>query len=315
MSWKLPSVITYQRKSGNNHIDDSWKDSLDTALLYTDNAYELTSSYIVRFADMLSRRLPAVPTYTPLAVGVEIPTKGSVVALDTEFVSTRQQEIEMSATGERVMSRPVAYALARVSVIRGPSATFSTNLELGTPFIDDYVRNDGPIVDYLTSWSGIEAGDLDPIHSKHHLVSLKTAYRKLWILLNLGCIFVGHGLKQDFRVANLYVPKSQYIDSTEYYYLREQGKRKLSLAFLAWSVLHEEIQTGNHDSIEDARTALKLYMKYHEWCDAGVAETMLREVYRMGRETNFKPPGRAGGASAEEGSEVGTPKKNNRSVP
>lgn len=40
-TWKLPSIIAYQLKKGNNHIDDSWKDNLDTSLLHTDNALVL----------------------------------------------------------------------------------------------------------------------------------------------------------------------------------------------------------------------------------------------------------------------------------
>lgn len=47
-----------------------------------------------------------------------------------------------------------------------------------------------------------------------------------------------------------------------------------------------------HDSIEDARTALKLYRKYLEYEDAGILDTMLQEIYRVGREMNFKPPRR-----------------------
>jgi PAB-dependent poly(A)-specific ribonuclease subunit 2 len=35
-AWKLPSVICYQIKAANNHIDDSWKMNLDTSLLYVD---------------------------------------------------------------------------------------------------------------------------------------------------------------------------------------------------------------------------------------------------------------------------------------
>jgi PAB-dependent poly(A)-specific ribonuclease subunit 2 len=35
-SWKVPSVIAYQVQSFNNKIDDSWKQKLDTSLLYMD---------------------------------------------------------------------------------------------------------------------------------------------------------------------------------------------------------------------------------------------------------------------------------------
>jgi len=163
----------------------------------------------------------------------------------------------------------------------------------GLPFIDDYISVKEPIVDYLTSYSGITRADLDPRLSKRNLVSLKVAYKKLWILLNLGCQFLGHGLKQDFRVINIHIPRVQVIDTIEMFYLKSR-LRKLSLAFLAWCLLKEDIQLETHDSIEDARTALKLYRKFLEFQDAGILETMLQDIYRTGREVNFKPPRRDG---------------------
>jgi PAB-dependent poly(A)-specific ribonuclease subunit 2 len=205
------------------------------------------------------------------------------VALDTEFVAVRQPEIEMNSDGERQTIRPIVYALARSSVIRGQGE------EEGLPLIDDYISIREPIVDYLTSYSGITQDDLDPRVSKHNLVPLKTAYKKLWILLNLGCRFLGHGLKQDFRVINIHIPKAQVIDTIELFFLKSR-LRKLSLAFLAWYLLKEDIQLETHDSIEDARTALKLYRKYLEFQDAGILETMLQDIYRAGRDVNFKPP-------------------------
>jgi PAB-dependent poly(A)-specific ribonuclease subunit 2 len=42
-------------------------------------------------------------------------------------------------------------------------------------------------------------GDLDPNNSPHTLVPLKVAYKKLRLLVDLGCIFIGHGLSKDFR--------------------------------------------------------------------------------------------------------------------
>ena len=33
-TWKLPAVLTYQAKSASHQIDDTWKDRLDTQLLY-----------------------------------------------------------------------------------------------------------------------------------------------------------------------------------------------------------------------------------------------------------------------------------------
>ncbi|KOS19863.1 PAB-dependent poly(A)-specific ribonuclease subunit PAN2 [Escovopsis weberi] len=117
-------------------------------------------------------------------------------------------------------------------------------------------------------------------------------------MLNLGCKFLGHGLKQDFRVINIHVPKSQVIDTIDLFFLKSR-LRKLSLAFLAWYLLKEDIQMDTHDSIEDSRTALKLYRKYLEFQDAGILEPMLQDIYRAGRDVNFKPPRRDGGAEAQ----------------
>ncbi len=230
-------------------------------------------------------------TYQPLDQNQEHPGPGTIIAIDTEFVSVRQPEIEINSDGDRETIRPIVYALARVSVIRGPSPAFISTLEPGTPFIDDYISTTEPVVDYLTSYSGIVHGDLDPRTSRHTVVPLKIAYKKLWLLLNMGCTFLGHGLKQDFRVINIHVPRAQVIDTAENFFLPSR-LRKLSLAFLAWYLLKEDIQLETHDSIEDARAALKLYAKYLEFVDAGILDAILAEIYRRGRELGFKPPPR-----------------------
>lgn len=258
-----------------------------------------TSTYLLYLKSYASLTFgsngPKEKTYIPLNPLIERPSPGSIIALDTEFVSVRPPEFEVNSEGERATLRPILYALARVSVIRGPSPSFNPSLDPGAPFIDDYIATSEPIVDYLTSYSGIIAGDLDPATSQHNIVPLKHAYKKLWILLNLGCKFLGHGLKQDFRVINIHVPKPQIIDTAECFFLKERY-RKLSLAFLAWYLLKEEIQMETHDSIEDAKTALKLYQKYLEFTDAGIMEPMLRDIYAKGREVKYKAPqGRLGG--------------------
>lgn len=267
-SWKVPSVVAYQVKDANNKLDTDWKMNLDTSILYQDFSPNPEAD---------------TKTYQLLKPETEAPGPDTIIALDTEFVAVRQPEIEMNSDGERETIRPIVYALARASVVRGQGE------DEGTPFIDDYISIREPIVDYLTSYSGITEQDLDPRVSKHSLLSLKMAYKKLWVLLNLGCKFLGHGLKQDFRVINIHVPKSQIIDTIDLFYLKSR-LRKLSLAFLAWYLLKEDIQMETHDSIEDSRTALKLYRKYLEFQDAGILETMLQDIYRAGREVNFKPP-------------------------
>lgn len=215
-----------------------------------------------------------------LKAGVEIPEPGAHVAIDAEFVVLVREEIEITANGDRIVVNPKRNGLGRVSVLRGWGE------DEGIPFIDDYIAIKEPIVDYVTQYSGLEEGDLDPIRSRHQVVSLKVAYKKLWLLLNLGCIFVGHGLGKDFLEANLHVPKEQIIDTADLFL---QKDRRLKLALLAELLLREEVQTGNHDSIEDARTALRLWRKYQEFEDAGVVEQVINKAYRDARKTNFVP--------------------------
>ncbi|KGQ07956.1 PAB-dependent poly(A)-specific ribonuclease subunit PAN2 [Beauveria bassiana D1-5] len=270
-SWKVPSVIAFQVKDANNKLDSTWRDQLDTSVLYQD----------------VNPHPPESKTYKVLKHPEDHPGPDTIIALDTEFVAVRQPEIEMNSDGERETIRPIVYALARASVVRGQGE------DEGLPFIDDYITIKEPIVDYLTSYSGITQSDLDPRISQHSLLPLKMVYKKLWVLLNLGCKFLGHGLKQDFRVINIHVPKSQIIDTIDLFYLKTR-LRKLSLAFLAWYLLKEDIQMETHDSIEDSRTALKLYRKYLEFEDAGILEPMLQDIYRAGRDVNFKPPRKDG---------------------
>ncbi len=218
----------------------------------------------------------------------EAPTAGSHVAIDAEFVSLQEKEIDVKSDGTRETIRPERLGLARVSVLRGGGE------DEGLPFINDYITISEPVVDLLTPYSGIHAADIDPLRSTHNLVPLKVAYKKLWLLLNLGVVFVGHGLPKDFRTINIHVPKAQVLDTVDLFHIRSRG-RKLSLRFLAWYLLKEEIQLQEHDSIEDARTALRLCRKYEEFVDAGVVGRMVEECYRVGREVGFKPPVAGGG--------------------
>lgn len=229
-------------------------------------------------------------TYRSLNRENEPAGPGTIVAIDTEFVKIAQPEVEMHSDGNSKIIRPTVHALARTSIIRG------SGMDEGVPFIDDYIFIKDKVVDYLTSYSGITPEDLDKTIAAergHNLVPLRIAYKKIWILLNLGCKFLGHGLKQDFRVINIHVPKTQVIDTSDLFFIKER-LRKLSLQFLAYTILKEDIQLHTHDSIEDARTALRLYRKYQEYAEAGILDTMLQEIYAKGLASNFKPPAKTG---------------------
>eukprot|EP00013_Stygamoeba_regulata_P030042 CAMPEP_0177665386 /NCGR_PEP_ID=MMETSP0447-20121125/21023_1 /TAXON_ID=0 /ORGANISM="Stygamoeba regulata, Strain BSH-02190019" /LENGTH=541 /DNA_ID=CAMNT_0019171469 /DNA_START=380 /DNA_END=2005 /DNA_ORIENTATION=- len=206
----------------------------------------------------------------------QLPKDGDLVAIDAEFVALSAQE----RVGEKgAIVRPGQFGLARVSVLRQEDLR-------DLPFIDDYISTPEPIYDYLTRFSGIQEGDLDPSTSPHHVTTLKHVYCKLRYLLDQGCIFVGHGLKKDFRILNLIVPPSQVIDTVDLFNLRHQ--RKLSLRFLAFFLLGVNIQQQTHCSIEDAKTALAVYSVYCKLVQENRFETVLQEIYHYGRTSQWQ---------------------------
>jgi DNA polymerase III epsilon subunit-like protein len=282
--WKFPTVVYFERSD--------IRSVLDLSELF----YSLDSSILSRETSISLNRDPRLIKHESLQPD-EVPKPGTLVAIDAEFVLMEQEETEFRSDGTKKVLRPPRFSLARVSVLRG-SGPYQ-----GIPFIDDHIHTSEIIVDYLTEFSGVKFGDLDPSLSKFTLTPLKLVYKKLRLLVDSGCIFIGHGLSKDFRIINIYVPPEQVIDTVDLYFLKSR-QRRLSLRFLSWFILGEHIQTDTHDSIEDARSALRLYNAYHEFEEQGIFDQKLDDIYREGRPLGFKPPILANTSDLEEGSLV-----------
>lgn len=261
--WKMPCLVGYVRR-------DVWRRVECSRIERVGNVREIIGSGNVNGA-------------VGLQEDEEAPGKGSLLGLDCEFVMVGRDEAEIFGDGRRKVVVPARMALARVSVVRGYGRL------KGTALVDDYVEVGEAVIDYLTRYSGIEQGDLDVGISKYAVSSLKGVYKKLRSLVDAGCIFVGHGLKSDFRIINFVVPVDQVKDTVTLF--RVGKKRLLGLRFLSKALLGGDIQQDTHDSIEDSLAAIGLYEMYVKLESQKVLEYNLKELYEYGYRVGWKGEG------------------------
>lgn len=140
--------------------------------------------------------------------------------------------------------------LARISIIN----------QHGHPIYDKYVRPTEPVTDYRTAFSGIRPHNLGS-----DALPFKQVQAEVAEMLK-GRILVGHSLVNDLQVLFLSHPHRRIRDTQKYKLFKTLCGGMPSLKKLASHILNVNVQTGEHSSVEDAQTAMRLYMMHRtEW--------------------------------------------------
>ncbi|KAM4632528.1 RNA exonuclease 5 [Discoglossus pictus] len=144
----------------------------------------------------------------------------------------------------------------------------------GHCIMDELVKPDNPIRNYMTRFSGITKTLLHPVKTK-----LKDVQDKLKTLLPPNAVLVGHSLNNDLQA--LQMVHMNVIDTSLLF--ARKLERKFRLKFLTQAVLGREIQcedvTG-HDPAEDAKAALNLAQYFIGQGPEKVAQLNLEKIFR-----------------------------------
>jgi len=134
-------------------------------------------------------------------------------------------------------------ALARVTIVNS----------FGNIILDKFVLPKEKVTDFRTEFSGVTP---DILRSKGE--NFDDVQKEVAEFIK-DRVVVGHGLQNDLRALLLTHPFHLVRDTARYGPLQRKRGRPHSLKFLMKRLFGVEIQTGAHDSGEDARSALLVY--------------------------------------------------------
>ncbi|KAH7354716.1 hypothetical protein BKA65DRAFT_394455 [Rhexocercosporidium sp. MPI-PUGE-AT-0058] len=186
-------------------------------------------------------------------------------------------DCEMCVTGKQASGQD-ELSLTRISIVGWD----------GSVVLDELVKPDKPIINYVTQYSGITEAMIAPVTT-----TLADIQKKLVSILHPRAILIGHSLNSDLNALKITHP---FIIDTALIYPHPRGPPlKSSLKWLAQKYLNREIQKGHgttgpgagHDSIEDARTCLDLLKqkceKGKQWgTNDAQGENIFKRVARAG---------------------------------